>query len=174
LARLGVRDFPLLVGADRGPVWPAGVIGSLSHCGDFCGVAVARRGFVVGVGLDVERVRALSDRVASIVCTAGELARLNGMPPSSSVPWTMVVFSAKESVYKCFRPLAQSWLDFHDVEIDFAPETGTFSARILRTRGTDGVSAAPMIASLRGRFACDESHVFAGVTLTAPELQGAD
>jgi hypothetical protein len=61
-------------------------------------------------------------------------------------------------------------LDFHDVEIDPDPQAGTFTARVLRARGTAGGAADPPIRSMRGRFAWTDAHVFAGVTLTAAEL----
>jgi 4'-phosphopantetheinyl transferase EntD len=173
LARLGIRDFPLLAGPDRSPVWPAGIVGSLSHCGDYCGVAVVRRGSIVGVGLDVERARPLQGRVVEIICTDVERERLEALSDLPAGLWAMIVFSAKESTYKCCHPLMKTYLDFHDVEIDFLPEAGTFTARVLRARGTDGGPALPGIRTLRGRFSWNDAHVFAGVTLTAPELQGA-
>src|SRR6267378_346626 len=97
LGRLGIRDFPLLAAADRSPVWPPGIVGSLSHCGDYCGVAVARRGEVAGVGLDVERARPLEGRLASIVCSPVEIRRLGALPDLPAGLWAMIVFSAKES-----------------------------------------------------------------------------
>src|SRR6267143_5303514 len=63
LERLGIRGFPIVAAPDRSPVWPPGIVGSLSHCGDYCGAAVARRGSIAGVGLDVERARPLQGRV---------------------------------------------------------------------------------------------------------------
>ena len=170
LARLGVVDFPLRSGPDRTPLWPPDIVGSLSHCADFCGVAVARRGTIAGLGLDVERARPLQDRVAEMICTEAErnrLARLSGLPAGL---WAMLVFCAKESTYKCFYPVARMHLDFHDVEIDPDPKAGTFTARVLRARGTAGGAADPPIRSMRGRFAWTDAHVFAGVTLTASEI----
>ena len=173
LLRLGIRDFPIVAGPDRAPVWPSGVVGSLSHCGDYCGVALARAGSIVGVGLDVERARQLQGRVVEIICTEAErgaIDTLAGLPPGL---WAMIVFSAKESTYKCYHPLMKTYLDFHDVEIDLTPEASSFTARVLKARGRDGGPAAPGIRVLRGRYAWNDAHVFAGVTLTAPELQDA-
>jgi len=173
LLRLGVRDFPLLAAADRSPVWPPGIVGSLSHCGDYCGVAVARRDRVAGLGLDVERARPLEGRVLSIVCSPAEIRRLGSLPGPPAGLWAMIVFSAKESAYKCYHPLTKTFLDFHDVEIDLAPEAGTFTARILKTRAAPGAAARPDIRSLHGRFARNDAYVFAGVTLAAAELTDA-
>ena len=171
LARLGVSDFPLRAGPDRSPLWPPGIVGSLSHCGDYCGVAVARQGFVAGLGLDVERARPLLGRVASLICTEAEHAQIATLPGPPEGLWAMVVFCAKESAYKCFHPLAKVFLDFHDVEIDLDPDRREFTARILRIRAPQGGPSSHPIRALRGRFAWNDAYVFAGVTLTAPELQ---
>jgi len=170
LARLGIHDFPLRSESDRTPLWPAGIVGSLSHCGDFCGVAVARRGRIAGIGLDVERARPLHERVARMIGTPGELERLALLPDLPQGLWAMVVFCAKESTYKCFYPLARMFLDFHDLEIDLEPATGSFTARVLKARGAGGGAADPPVRALRGRFAWDDAHAFAGVTLTAEDL----
>ncbi len=171
LRRLGVVDFPLRAAPDRMPLWPPGIVGSLSHCGDCCGVAVAREGAVAGLGLDVERARPLEDRVVAVVCSEKErvrIATLRGMPAGLGA---MAVFCAKESAYKCHYPLARTFLDFHDVEIDLDPGRGTFTATILKARNQAGCAVPPGVRVLRGRFAWNDAHVCAGVTLTAPELQ---
>lgn len=173
LARLGIRDFPLRSESDRTPRWPAGIVGSLSHCGDYCGVAVARRGRIAGIGLDVERARPLHERVARMIGTPAEQERLALLPDLPIGLWTMVVFCAKESTYKCFYPVARMFLDFHDVEIDLEPATGSFTARVLKARAAGGGAADPPVRALRGRFAWDDVHVFAGVTLTADEIDPA-
>jgi 4'-phosphopantetheinyl transferase EntD len=171
LLRLGIRNFPLLAGPDRSPVWPPDIVGSLSHCGDFCGVALARRGSIAGVGLDVERARPLEGRVLEIICTEGERRRIASLPDLPPGLWAMIVFSAKESAYKCYHPLMKTYLDFHDMEIDLAPATRAFTARVLSARGAGDGQAPPGIRTLRGRFALNDSHAFAGVTVTAAELQ---
>jgi 4'-phosphopantetheinyl transferase EntD len=170
LARLGIHDVPLRAAPDRSPLWPPGIVGSLSHCGDYCGVAVARQGPIAGLGLDVERARPLQDRVASMICTEAERARLAALPDLPPGLWAMMVFCAKESTYKCYYPVARTFLDFHDVEIDLEPAARTFTARVLKARAPDGGPADPPIRALRGRFAWNDACVLAGVTLTAAEL----
>ncbi|HYS78125.1 MAG TPA: 4'-phosphopantetheinyl transferase superfamily protein [Candidatus Dormibacteraeota bacterium] len=171
LRRLGVVDFPLRAAPDRMPLWPPGIVGSLSHCGDCCGVAVAREGAVAGLGLDVERARPLEDRVVALVCSESERARIAGLPGLPAGLGAIIVFCAKESAYKCHYPLARTFLDFHDVEIDLEPGRGTFTATIRKARNQEGCAVPPRAPVLRGRFAWNDTHVCAGVTLTAPELQ---
>src|SRR5258708_8108427 len=41
LAQLGYPDFALLAGSHGQPLWPPGIAGSITHCDDYCAVAVA-------------------------------------------------------------------------------------------------------------------------------------
>jgi 4'-phosphopantetheinyl transferase EntD len=54
LRQLGVEGFSLLNGTRRAPLWPSGVVGTVTHCRTFCAVAVARRNRYAGIGLDAE------------------------------------------------------------------------------------------------------------------------
>ena len=64
LARLGVDPGPIPARADRTPIWPEGVVGSISHCADLCAVVVARADAFRSLGLDVWR----SARASSSGC----------------------------------------------------------------------------------------------------------
>jgi 4'-phosphopantetheinyl transferase EntD len=165
LAKLGVHGFPLVVGEARVPVWPQDVVGSITHCAGYCGVAVARRGPVLGLGLDVERAEALEPELLARIATAEERRRLADLPAREGSPdWGKLTFCAKESFYKCYFPLARAFLGFQDVEIAFEAEARRFRGRLLR-------ADAPAVCGLReleGRFAWSPELVFAGVTLAGP------
>ena len=83
--------------------------------------------------------------------------------------WPKVIFSAKESVYKCYFPLARNYLDFQDVELHISPQSGQFSAMI-------SAAAPPALSDVRvlcGRFAVNDTHVFTAITLTSAELNSS-
>jgi len=164
LARLGVPPAPLLPNSDRTPRWPKGIVGSISHCEGYCGVAVARREDFAGLGVDAESVAPLEPAVVARICQSSELERLAGRPPPLGTSWDKLIFSAKESTYKCYYPLAHSFLGFHDVEIGFVPEQARFTATLVK----DAAPAASNSRSFEGRFACDGARVFTGVALAAP------
>jgi len=165
LARVGVTDFPLLVGADRAPIWPPGIVGSISHSGGLCGVAVARQGDVISIGVDVEQREPLKHELVRLICTPAEIAQLDRLASVAGVDWAKMIFSAKESTYKCYHPIAKTFLEFHEVEIVLAPEDGRFSARLLAT-STPSANGARLF---HGKFAYDTTHIATGVTLTARE-----
>src|SRR5262245_11502467 len=52
--RLGQAPVSLLNDAQRVPIWPLGIVGTITHTHIWCAAAVARRGEVTGLGADVE------------------------------------------------------------------------------------------------------------------------
>jgi len=71
------------------------------------------------------------------------------------VCWDRLLFSAKESVYKAWYPVARRFLGFEEAEIEVDP-AGTFQARILAP------GAPPDLDRFSGRWLAD-----AGLLLTA-------
>lgn len=142
LAELGVVDVPIPRGRAGSPVWPARVVGSLTHCAGFRAAAVARQHDVRSIGIDAEPRSELPPGVLELVADQAEqdhLAALREFDPD--LPWDRLLFSAKESVYKAYFPLTGRWLDFTDVALVLDPG-GSFAARLhdrqqLRTDGLE-------------------------------------
>ncbi|AXK32416.1 4'-phosphopantetheinyl transferase [Streptomyces armeniacus] len=132
LAGLGVAPAPILPGRRGAPVWPAGVVGSMTHCAGYRAAVVARADEVMAVGVDAEPNLPLPGRQARELVTLPQervwLTELRACRPG--VCWDRLVFSAKESVYKAWYPLTGRPLDFADAEITFDPWAGTFTARL--------------------------------------------
>ena len=166
LAKLGVSDAVIPRGADRAPCWPAGVVGSLTHSGEFCAVAVAWREPVVGLGIDVEQDTPLSPRAMARICTERERIHLATLPPLPAGSWEKLVFSAKESFYKCYYGLTHTKLGFRDAEITFAPDEGSFVAHLLRADAPDALGTR----RFPGRFALAAPYLATAVTLRRGDL----
>jgi 4'-phosphopantetheinyl transferase EntD len=165
LARLGIENRPLLPGHDRVPLWPRGIVGSISHCEGFCAVAVARRDRTRSIGLDVELGVPLDLGLVQTICTPGERVALPRTAALSEADWAAIIFSAKESFFKCLYPFRPRFLDFHDVEIVLEPERGAFRARLGRDMGL----SPALIGAMRGRFAFGGGCIFTSVTLAGAE-----
>jgi enterobactin synthetase component D / holo-[acyl-carrier protein] synthase len=149
LARLGVRDHVLRAGADRAPVWPAGIVGSITHTGaaqdGFCGVAVARSHDLVALGIDAELDRPLPDELLQTVLTARERDALLRRPAESRGQIAALIFSAKESVYKALSPRLGIFIEFEQVDVDVDAEDGNFTAEVR-------LPGAPAMPPLSGRL----------------------
>lgn len=126
LRRLGVPDAPLLSGSQREPLWPAAVVGSITHTQGLCVAAVALRSRYAGVGIDVELEQPLSPQLAARVATEAEMSSLTSVP---NLVTARLVFSAKEAFYKCQFYRTRQFLDFFDVSIELEA-TGQFSVEL--------------------------------------------
>jgi len=132
LARLGVAPQPIVNGEHGEPRWPASVVGSITHCEGYRACAVARKADMRAVGIDAEPDQPLPDGVLGEVAFGEELAmlrRLGGI--ARDVCWDRLLFSAKESVYKAWFPLARCWLGFEDVSLSIDPVGETYAAMLL-------------------------------------------
>jgi 4'-phosphopantetheinyl transferase EntD len=83
LAQLGVAPLALVSGPDRAPLWPAGVVGSISHTDRWCAAAVARARDVAALGIDLEPDEPLAPELWKQVATERERRWLDGCGAAS-------------------------------------------------------------------------------------------
>jgi 4'-phosphopantetheinyl transferase EntD len=72
LGRLGVPPVPIVRGERGAPVWPPGIVGSITHCDGYRAAAVARDRDVLAVGIDAEPNEPLPAGVLEIVSLADQ------------------------------------------------------------------------------------------------------
>jgi enterobactin synthetase component D len=95
----------------RAPLWPLGVMGSITHTRALAVAAVAR---VASLGIDCEPMlsdEALRD-VRGTALSDDEWALLG-----ADAALATALFSAKESLFKCRWPLTRVFLDFPDARL---------------------------------------------------------
>ncbi|MFG3442573.1 4'-phosphopantetheinyl transferase [Nonomuraea sp. NPDC047897] len=142
LSRLGAQPGPVLRTDSGAPLWPPGVVGSITHCAGYRAAAVAWRREVPVIALDAEPGLPVPRRVIDGITLPEErawLERLDAEQPE--VAWGRLLFSAKEAVYKAWYPLTGRWLGFADAVISVDAAAGTFTARLPgggRVAGFDG------------------------------------
>jgi 4'-phosphopantetheinyl transferase EntD len=159
LARLGVAPAAIRPGPGREPRWPAGVVGSITHCAGYRAAAVARSGDLASIGIDAEPHEPVPDDVGDTVMTAGERTMLKDLRRSHPhLHGDRLVFSAKESVYKAWYPLTGLWLGFDEAEVTVDPATATFTTRLL-------IDAAPPWTSFHGRYTVGRGLVLTAVSV---------
>lgn len=162
LARLGVvRDVSILVGRNREPLWPAGVVGSISHADNMAAAVVARDTDFRALGLDLEPAQPLDQELLERVCRSEELDALP-RDPLAARRQARLYFSAKEAAYKALWPILRHFLDFNELGIRFGPGAAAGGFSVIAHS-----SACPpeLAAALEGRYLQTPGFLATGVLL---------
>lgn len=157
----GLPDFPVLPGPAREPLWPAELVGTISHSAKWSICAIASSNNIAGLGADVESLEGANTLPEEILFTCHERNWLANHRIGDRHRMQVVLFSAKESLYKALFPLYGEYIDYLDAEIGIDTQTGSFQVTC---------SAIPLSKLLsefyiRGRYLCCDNHVWSGVTL---------
>ncbi|WP_405698801.1 4'-phosphopantetheinyl transferase superfamily protein [Streptomyces sp. NBC_01383] len=132
MRELGVPPAPVLSGERGEPLWPDGIVGSLTHGPGFRAAAMGRSFAFVGIGIDAEPNLPLTEDLLEFVSLPQERARVHALTQHSpEVCWDRLLFSAKEAVFKIWFPLTERGLDFTEADLRIDPDDGTFSAQLL-------------------------------------------
>ena len=161
LAELEITDFPLRMGADREPLWPPDVTGSITHTGDYCGVVVARTSLVAAIGVDAERRDAVNAELWRHIATREERALLGSLADAHARERASLLFSAKESFFKCQYYLTRQWLNFTDVSVSV--DDGRFSIEPRVSIALEALRSPPW----QGRFVLEDALIVTGISLDA-------
>jgi 4'-phosphopantetheinyl transferase EntD len=160
LAKLGLPTGPILRGACREPIWPHGVVGSITHCKGYRAAAVAKQSEILSIGIDAEPNERLPPGVLEQVAVEPERVWLATARPG--VHWDRLLFSAKESVFKAWFPLARDWPGFEQAVVSFHPTECTFQVQLPRLFVGD-----PEIFT--GRFMARDALLLTSVVVTQPQ-----
>lgn len=120
LETLGFPDHRLAIQDDRSPLWPEGVFGSITHTRGLVWAAVTKDPRILGLGIDSEplvRARTLP-ALRSHAAREEELGDLSKSGLSEPEALT-VLFSAKESLYKCLYPTVRRFFGFQDARLSW-------------------------------------------------------
>ncbi|MGW7318786.1 4'-phosphopantetheinyl transferase family protein [Streptomyces sp. NPDC054854] len=181
LAALGLPPTPVLPGRRNVPQWPAGVVGSMTHCAGYRAAVLARDTDLMAVGIDAEPDRPLPRGVLESIALPQELAWARTPSFGAAGPCRdRLLFSAKEAVYKTWYPLVGTELDFEDAALSFRTDdgedaptgllSGTFRARVLRP-GTDP-DGRP-VTTFTGRWLAHRGLVVTAITVPAHRTSAA-
>jgi len=167
LEKSGVKNCRGIgVRTNGAPDWPQGWTGSITHTDGFASAAVVRADSLHGLGIDSERVmtRETADEVAGLSLLPSEIQRWENQLQKalSFESYVTLIFSAKESVYKCLNPIIGRFLEFHDVEILTANiPTGKFCVNMI-----EKISEVPCEGrSLNGIFAIAQPYIHTAVEM---------
>ena len=165
LVSMGRPPEAIPMAQDRSPVWPEGLVGTITHSDTHCLAAVAQAEDFAGLGLDIEASDALDPDLLPEVCTLAERAWLAMQPEPLRIPLGTLIFSAKECAYKCQYAVSRTLFGFDMLDITPDPDTGQFEATFLNDvpgfrRGTH----------LHGRFGFGDGWVLTAMALPRDSL----
>lgn len=132
---LGWPATVIPVAADRAPIWPDGLVGSIAHSAQVCVAIIGRKAQVHALGIDIEADVALDPTLWPTICTPGELVALESLPVRDRGRWVTRLFCAKEAFYKWQYPQTGRMLDFGDVQVAWGARTSGFSVCATVTGG---------------------------------------
>ena len=167
MAELGIVDFSLQAADDRQPVWPAPMVGSITHTRGFCAAVVAERQSALALGLDSERVGDVRPELWQRICVPSELAWIRSVPALHQAAAATLIFSAKEAFYKCQYSLVRERVTFHDVRVEAAWGAcgGAFQIHANRRLAVSTRAAMP----LQGLYLHHQALITAGIGLAPGE-----
>ena len=152
-------DAEIPVDTDRKPVWPDGITGSISHSENFAWAATLKQDAFNGIGIDTEVIvdDSTLQQVFEEITLSEERDLLQQIHSDLNTAFT-IVFSAKESIYKCLYPMNERYFGFHDVRLtDISDDTVTFTQQ----PSNPNFSSAPR--NLTVRFAVAHQDIFTSI-----------
>lgn len=146
LLHMGAPPGPVGTGPMREPVWPPGVVGSITHCGAVAAAVALPAHAYRGVGIDIEgvagpesqaalRVTVVSPRESAVLAASG---RDDGLALTA-------VFSAKESFFKASFARVGRYFDFDALELGHVDwDAGTLSFTVTQPLSDELVPGFPV------------------------------
>ncbi len=125
LKKLGFPETLIPIGKHRSPVWPKGIVGSISHNASFAVACAKLTEDNSAMGIDIETLftESQANEVQDLICHQEDFKWFN-QPPLSYVQLITLIFSVKESLFKAIYPNIQRYLEFQDAKlIDLNIET---------------------------------------------------
>jgi 4'-phosphopantetheinyl transferase EntD len=119
LRALGIASHTVASGRMREPIWPAGIIGSITHSAEYAAAAVLRANPDHGIGIDIEHVvdAKTRDTMLATVVDRHEHALLARVIGLSLDHCLTLAFSVKESFFKASCGVVGRYFDFDAVTL---------------------------------------------------------
>jgi 4'-phosphopantetheinyl transferase EntD len=130
MAKLGYSPCAIPSGPDRAPVWPLGLVGSITHSTDFCAAVVARKDCFPTVGIDAEPIDAIPAELVEEILRPDEASEFNSEARPDSADWPTLYFCLKEAAYKAFYPMYRRIIGFQDMRVRVDLDARRFLAEL--------------------------------------------
>ena len=161
LSKFELESVPILRNTEsREPYWPKSVRGSITHSEGFAAAAVGLAKDVSGIGIDLESLSRIVDfNIRRHVCVEKEREFMESLAAEQANRYLRIIFSAKESIFKCFFPISQTYLYFQDAEIIIDENNSEFSFSL--SKACTGITSAGFQHS--GRFSIKDDLLLTSI-----------
>jgi 4'-phosphopantetheinyl transferase EntD len=171
LERQGHPGEEIPVAADRAPIWPDAIAGSISHSDTRAIVAVGRRAEIGSVGIDLERGPELARDLWSAILLPEEVDAIDRLDLAQRGQRALLLFAAKEALYKAQYPVSRTFMEFHALRVDVEPASPTRGALVC----TFQIAVPPFDGGtvVRGRYllgAFSPGDVLTGVAIPSDQI----
>lgn len=112
-----VRGFDLVHDAERAPIWPEGISGSISHSNAHAWVALVDDSFGT-IGIDGEHRDELKRDLWRMTMLDEEVAFLDALEETIRGRRALALFSAKEALYKAQYPRSREYMGFSALRVE--------------------------------------------------------
>lgn len=154
LRNIGMIPYSIPMGADRAPVWPTGVVGSITHHEGRCLAVVARRSALSGLGLDLAALDPLAEDLWPTILTDQDRDWVSAQDASLQGGYAQMIFSAKEATYKALYPQSPRVVGFDAMHIVPDLSRGRFTATLRIPFGALGIGTR-----LEGQLFCQSGLI---------------
>jgi 4'-phosphopantetheinyl transferase EntD len=154
MAQLGRTATAIPRGPDRAPIWPANLVGSITHSKDLCAAVVAPNNRFRSIGIDVELIDSVPASLAGQILRPEEAAELVSSANPEGVDWPTLYFCLKEAVFKAVYPTCRRTIDFQEILVIIDQEFQNFSAELR-------CSSVDCILTFQGRYLVRHGHIHA-------------
>lgn len=144
LERLGYEPAVIGRSASGAPLWPKGIVGSITHTKDYAAALVGEAQHFLGVGVDAERIGGVTRDLWPRLFDESERDHLLGLDGAAQPAAATLIFSAKEACYKVWG----GRLGFRDIHV---------------TPAKDSFTAVRSGQTLRGRYVVQEDLMLTAV-----------
>lgn len=136
---------PVAPGPDRAPIWPVGLVGTITHTHSMALSAVATGVICGGLGLDIEHRSNLRRMdVARQICDDVERDWVG-----ASADHLLALFSAKESIFKALYPRCLRYFGFSAVTTRWDAAREGFEVTTLEPLGPHYPAGARLFVGVR-------------------------
>ena len=154
MSMLDMSPQPIGKGANREPIWPTGIVGSITHTANAAAAAVASCHDFRSIGLDMESATPLNDELIDMICLPEENSERDGSRAK-------LLFSIKEAIYKCLYPEVGAYIDFLEMHVELdIPKNSFCAGRFTKAKYMD------LATQMEGRFTIHEEYVISAAWLT--------